>query len=74
MALTLSTQVLLMNGYLHCARTFLQDMENISYHVANGNIDKNLLREIIAAQIHQDLDDEALKLKILNAISNQDNL
>ncbi len=72
LALALSTQVLLMNGYLRCARTFLQDMENISYHVANGNIDKNLLREIIVAQINQDMDDEALKLKIVNATSGHD--
>ena len=44
-------------------------MENISYHVAAGRIDKPLLREIITAVIHDELDDESLKLKILEAIS-----
>jgi death-on-curing protein len=44
-------------------------MENISYHVAAGNIDKNLLRELIAAHLADESDNEALKLKVLNAIS-----
>ena len=44
-------------------------MENISYHVAAGNIDKDLLHEIIFAVINGDENDEGLKLKILNAIS-----
>ena len=44
-------------------------MENISYHVAAGNIDKDLLHEIILAVINGDENDEELKLKILNAIS-----
>ncbi len=44
-------------------------MENISYQVATGNVDKELLHEIISALIGGDEDDEGLKLKILNAIS-----
>ena len=44
-------------------------MENISYHVATGKIDKNLLKEIIFAVIEDDMDREGLKLKILTAIS-----
>lgn len=48
-------------------------MENISYHVAAGNIDKDLLHEIISAVISGDLNDEGLKLKILNAISGDEN-
>jgi death-on-curing protein len=44
-------------------------MENISYHVAAGSIDKNLLLKIISAVINGDENDEELKLKILNAIS-----
>ena len=42
-------------------------MENKSYHVAAGKIDKDLLHEIITAFINND-NDEALKLKIFNAI------
>lgn len=68
-AITLSAQMLLFNGYLYCASTFLREVENISYHVAAGNIDKDLLHEIITALLAEEMDDEGLKLKILNAIS-----
>ncbi len=68
-AITLCTQMLLFNGYLYCANRFIRDMENISYHVAAGRIDKQLLQEIITAQLASDTDNEALKLKIFNAIS-----
>lgn len=66
-AITLCAQMLLLNGYLYCAGPFIREMENISYHVAAGKIDKDLLHEIITAFINND-DDEALKLKIFNAI------
>lgn len=68
-AITLCAQMLLFNGYLRCANQFLRDMENISYHVAAGRIDKTLLLEIITAQLANDYDNEVLKLKIFNAIS-----
>jgi death-on-curing protein len=68
-AITLSTQMLLFNGYLYCTGKFLHEMENISYHVAAGNIDKDLLHEIITAFLAEDMDNEELKLKIFNAIS-----
>ena len=68
-AITLCAQMLLLNGYLYCTSRFIQEMENISYHVAAGNIDKDLLREVIAAHLVEESDNEALKLKILHAIS-----
>lgn len=68
-AITLSAQMLLFNGYMYCASSFLREMENISYHVAAGNIDKALLLEIITAHLMEEEDNESLKLKILNAIS-----
>lgn len=68
-AITLCAQMLLLNGYLYCSGHFIREMENVSYHVAAGNIDKNLLYEIISALIEGDENDEELKLKILNAIS-----
>ena len=68
-AITLCAQMLLLNGYLYCAGQFLRDMENISYHVAAGNIDKELLGEVITAVIYGNMDSEELKLKILEAIS-----
>lgn len=70
-AITLSAQMLLFNGYMYCVSSFLREMENISYHVAAGNIDKELLLEIITAHLMEEEDDESLKLIILNAISGQ---
>jgi len=46
-------------------------MENISYHVASGNIDKELLGEIMDAFLNYEMDSEPLKLKILDAIVNE---
>jgi death-on-curing protein len=68
-AITLCTQMLLFNGYLYCASKFLREMENISYHVAAGNISKELLSEIISALVNEEMDSEPLKLKIFEAIS-----
>ena len=71
-AITLSAQMLLFNGYMYCVSSFLREMENISYHVAAGNIDKELLLEIITAHLMEEEDNESLKLKILNAITGSD--
>jgi len=70
-AISLCAQFLLFNGYLYCAERFIREMENISYHVAAGRIDKNLLREIMSAVLNDEMDDEVLKLKILHAISRE---
>lgn len=72
-AITLCAQMLLFNGYMFWVEEFLREMENISYHVAAGNIDKDLLHEIITAFLAKEMDDESLKLKIFNAISRDDN-
>ncbi|QDD66357.1 type II toxin-antitoxin system death-on-curing family toxin [Herbaspirillum seropedicae] len=71
-AITLCAQLLLLNGYLYCVSPFIRDMENVSYHVAAGRIDKDLLRELIAATLNDELDDESLKLRLLDAISQQE--
>ncbi|MBF0213794.1 MAG: Fic family protein [Magnetococcales bacterium] len=68
-AIVLCAQMLLLNGYLYCVNTFLPEMENISYHVAAGNIDKDLLREIMTAHLDGNSNDESLKLKIYHAIT-----
>jgi death-on-curing protein len=70
-AITLCAQMLLLNGYLRSVNGFIRESENISYHVAAGNISKELLGEWIAAVLRSMEDDEALKLKILNAIANE---
>lgn len=69
LAIALGAQFLLFNGYLFVAKHFLREMENVSYHVATGKIDKSMLKEIISAVINDEMDDESLKMKILHAIS-----
>lgn len=71
-AISLGAQFLLLNGYVFIAGKFIHEMENISYHVAAGRIDKPLLREIITAILNGDEDNEELKLKILNVIEHQE--
>ena len=68
-AITLSAQFLLKNGYLSVAQSFLKEMENISYHVAAGKIDKDLLYEIMESILKGSFEsDESLKMKIIHAI------
>ena len=43
-------------------------MENISYHVAYGKIDKELLHEIMTAFLEGEMDSEILKPKLFHAI------
>ena len=69
-AITLTAMFLLKNGYLAVANTYFREMENISYHVAAGHIDEDLLRRILSAILNFTYDaDEELKLDIYNAIS-----
>lgn len=67
-AIAVGTHMLLNNGYLYCATTFIRDMENISVQVADDTISKPLLGEIISAHINQETDNETLKLKIYEAL------
>ena len=70
LAITLSAQFLLINGYMAVAKHFFEITENISYQVAAGKISKELLRRILTAIIKNTYnDDEELKLEIFNAIS-----
>jgi death-on-curing protein len=61
-----------MNGYLFCLGRFITEMENISYHMAAGLIEKDLLRKIIHSILENERDfNESLKLEIYSII-NQD--
>ncbi len=69
LAITLSAQFLLLNGYMSVAEDFFRITENISYHVAAGKIDKELLHRIMTSIMDETYDmDEELKLDIYNAI------
>lgn len=70
LAISLSAYFLLLNGYMAVAKNFFIITENISYQVAAGKIDKDLLHRIMTAIIDGTYDDdEELKLAIVNAIS-----
>jgi len=72
-SISLGAQFLLLNGYVFIARRFIQEMENISYHVAAGKIDKDFLKEIITSIIYEPGYPEDLKLKIYDAIKDDVN-
>lgn len=73
LSITLGVQFLSLNGYLFCIYRFLREMENISYHLAAGRIDKNLLAEIIHSFLENEDDFcEELKLKILLSIDSKE--
>lgn len=70
LAITLSLQFLLLNGYLGIAQSFMRDTEMVSLNVAAGKIDKKLLLEIMISLLDETYSsNEELKLKIYNVIS-----
>ena len=72
LAITLSAQFLIFNGYGLICGKFIEEMENISYHVAANNIDKDLLHEILESFLDGNYDSEEIKLKIYEAITNKE--
>lgn len=71
LAITLSAQFLLINGYMSVTKHFFEITENISYQVAAGKINKDLLHRILSAIVENTYEsNEELKLDIYNAISN----
>jgi len=71
-AISLGAEFLLLNGYVFIAGKFIRYMENISYHVAAGRIDKDLLHEIIISLLTGKEEEEEIKLKIYNAIQGKE--
>ena len=68
-AITLSTEFLLKNGYMFIAKDFISKMENIIYYVAAGKINKELVHKIITLVLDGEYDiNEEIKLQIFNAI------
>ena len=68
-AISLGIHFLNLNGYLYCIQRFTREMENISYHLAAGKINKPLLRRIIDSIINEPDFSEDLKLEIYNCIN-----
>ena len=69
LSITLGIEFLLINGYLKYIAKFIDEMENISYHLAAGKISKNLLFKIVTSILNDIDSSEELKLEILDAIS-----
>ncbi len=70
LSISLGIQFLNINGYLFCLGRFITEMANISYHMAVGLIEKDLLRQIIYSILDNQRDfDEALKFEIYSIIS-----
>lgn len=68
--ISLGAKFLINNGYLAITSNFIREMENISYHVAAGKIDKAFLLEIISAIINDDYEtNEVLKLRLIEKTS-----
>lgn len=73
LAITLSVQFLLINGYLAVTHTFFRETENISYHVAAGHIGKDLLHDILDSILKGNFDEnEDVKLRYYAAIAVED--
>lgn len=67
-ALTIGAAFLLHNGYFLAAKVFMSEIEAFVYHVAAGNIDKELLQRIMVCMVDGTDYDEELKIDIANAI------
>ncbi len=69
LSITLALQFVSLNGFLYCIQRFLFEMENISYHLAAGHIDKDLLYRLVTSFLDNEVDfSEDLKFDLLMAI------
>ena len=68
LSITLGAQFLLLNGYMFCVKRFMEEMENISYHLAAGRIEKELLQKLVHSFLEGESDfKEEVKLEYLLA-------
>jgi death on curing protein len=68
-AITATSIMLMLNGYLAIVPRFMRDMENISVLVADGTISEEFLHEIVCAHTAFDPDNEDVKLKLFDLLS-----
>ena len=72
LSITLGAQFLLLNGYMFCVKRFMIEMENISYHLAAGRIEKDLLYKLVHSFLEGEEDfNEELKLEYLLASADE---
>jgi death on curing protein len=70
-SIALGCYFLELNGYDYTVKKFVLQMENIAVWVADGLIGKDLLKDIIKSLIYEDDYSEALKLRIMLAVSSE---
>jgi len=68
-ALTLGAYFLFKNKYYHLATICMRTLEAVIYHVAAGNIDKDLFSRIVSSFIKSEDYNEELKIDIANAMN-----
>ncbi|MGD9970011.1 MAG: type II toxin-antitoxin system death-on-curing family toxin [Sulfuricurvum sp.] len=68
-SLVLGAYFLELNGYDYCINKFVIEMEEIVVWLAEGKIKDDLLLEIIKSIIEEDEFSEALKVKLIDALS-----
>ena len=68
-SITLTLYFLVKNGYMYLAKTFMDRMEAIGYHVAAGHIDRDLLTEIMTCIVNDEDYSESIKLELIEAMS-----
>lgn len=67
-AITATSLMLMLNGYMAIVPRFMREMENICVYVASDVISEELLHEIICAHTAFDPDREDVKLKVYEAL------
>lgn len=67
-SLTLGAYFLSLNGYDYCVPQFVVQMENIVVAVAEGTVDRALLRRVVVSLIEDDDFPDVLKLDLLEAM------
>ena len=63
-SIVLGSYFLELNGYNHLTGAFISKMENITVWLAAGDVDKDLLLDIVTSIIYEDDYSESLKLRI----------
>lgn len=67
-AISLGMKFLINNGYLYIIETFARKMEMVSYQLAAGRIDKELVHDIIDSILNSGEYSDSLKIRIANSI------
>ena len=68
-SITLTLSFFLKNGYMYLVKNFMKEMEAISYHVAAGHIERDLLTDVMRAIVEDEDYSESTKIELMEAMS-----